>query len=98
MAKTRPSTVRGPIDLSTPVPVLREWLGELVRREGNLFDCGTSCSLKDMPDGTCTACPLSRANETSGSLEEMQLTGLCRIGAEQERVLMMLLAKQHHGV
>lgn len=96
--RRRPASARGPIDLSTPVPELRDWLGELVRREGNLFECGTTCALKDMPGGNCSACPLSRANETDGSLDEMHLTGLCRIGAEQERVSMLLKAKQHRGV
>lgn len=92
-----PNSARPPVDLDSPEPVLREWLDELIRREGNLFDCGTTCPLRDLPDSNCSACPVSRAHETDGTLDEMRLTGLCRIGAEQERVL-MLLSAQRHGV
>lgn len=89
-----------PLDLSSPEPVLRARLTELVRREGNLWECGTTCPLKDMPDGNCTACPISRAHETNGdgTLDEERMSRLCRVGVEQERVSMLLLAKRHHGV
>lgn len=88
-----PEMLSPPVDLSTPTPVLRERIDELLHREGNLFDCGITCPLKDLPDATCLACPVSRADETR---EEITREGLlCQIGQEQERVLMLLLAQQH---
>jgi hypothetical protein len=48
-----------------------------------------------MAESNCSACPVSRAHETAGTLDEMRLTGLCRIGAEQERVSMLLMAQSH---
>ena len=94
----KPATAEKPLDLSTPEPVLREWLGELVRREGNLFDCGTHCPLRDKPDSTCSACPVSQADREDGTREELRLASLCRNGAEQERVSMLLLAQRQGGL
>lgn len=94
----KPASADRPLDLSTPEPELRSWLVELVRREGNLWNCGTTCPLKDREDTTCTACPVSRARDTDeGTLDEERLKRLCMIGEEQERVSMVLLSKRHRG-
>lgn len=93
----KPATAEKPFDLSTPAPELEGWLGELLRREGNLFDCGTTCPLRDKDESNCSACPVSQAAREDGTIEEMRLSKLCQIGAEQERVSMLLLAQKQHG-
>ena len=91
-----PASAEKPLDLTSPEPQLRSWLGELLRREGNLDACGTSCPLRGLPDSNCSACPVSLALvEEEGDLEQERLKRLCQIGAEQERVSMLLLAKRH---
>lgn len=95
MAATKPATADKPLDLSTPEPQLRQWMGELIRREGNLFDCGTTCPLRDLAESTCSACPVSQADREDGTREEMRLAKLCQIGQEQERVSMLLMTQQH---
>lgn len=94
----KPIDAEKPLDLTTPIPELRSWLTELVRREGNLFNCGTTCPLRDKLEGNCTACPVSQAGRKDGTLDEMRLSSLCKVGAEQERTSMLLLAKREHGV
>jgi hypothetical protein len=69
-----------------------------MKREANLFDAGCTCPIKDRFDSTCAACPVSQAAREDGTLEEMRLSRLCKIGAEQDRTNMLLLAKQLHGV
>jgi hypothetical protein len=86
---------QSPLNLASSAEELEAWLLELHRREGNLFDCGLTCPLRDANGSMCSVCPVSRAHETDGTLDEMRLTGLCRIGAEQERVEMLLMAKRH---
>lgn len=85
------------VNMETPANELHGWLGELLRREGNLDACGITCPLKDLPDATCTACPVSRVHDTSDPHRQK----LCEIGVEQERVLMLLMAQrvttQDHG-
>lgn len=87
-----------PLDLSSSKAELDERLVTLVRREAELFDCGITCPLKDKPDASCAVCPVSRANEHSGSVESLRRSQLCRIGAEQERVLMLSAVKRDRGV
>lgn len=69
------------IDLRDPRATLELRVGELLRREGNLFDHGITCAIKDKPDTCCHACPVSRAHDPNDPL-----AALCRIGREQERV------------
>lgn len=84
-----------PVDLSTPVPVLHDRLADLLRREGNLDHCGVRCSLKDLPDCTCLACPVSLSDdESEGNAHK---AALCRIGKEQERTATLLMVKQRSG-
>lgn len=84
-----------PVDLTNTEDELREQFASLFERERNLFNCGVECPLKEMPDSTCTACPVSRARDTN----DPYMGQLCRVGVEQERVQMLLLAKrQQSGV
>lgn len=73
-----------PIDLSADEPVLQEKLIELVNSEGALAERGVTCALKDRPDSTCNACPISQ-HEGSG-----EMATLCKIGRRQEQVVMEL--------
>jgi hypothetical protein len=70
------------IDLRDPKAALEVRLRELLGREANLFGGGLTCPIKDRPDSTCHACPVSKAHDTS-----VALSALCRIGREQETVL-----------
>lgn len=70
------------IDLRDPKAALDIRLGELLRREGNLDAVGVTCPIKDRPDTTCHACPVSQAHDPS-----VKLCLLCRVGREQETVL-----------
>lgn len=86
------------IDITTPTPVLEHRLDELLRREGNLYDCGTTCALKDLPDGNCLACPVSMAEAEvipGMSYEDASKRLLCRVGREQQVVAMTLIAQRH---
>lgn len=73
-----------PIDLSGE-PRLNERLIELVNAESDLFNQGVTCSIKDRSDTACSACPVSRSDDTP-------LAALCAIGAEEERVCTALAA------
>lgn len=70
------------IDLRDPKSLLRFRLDELLRREANLFAKDRTCPIRDHPESTCHACPVSHANDP-----EHDLSLLCRIGREQETVL-----------
>jgi hypothetical protein len=70
------------IDLRDPKAALQLRLAELVRREGSLYETHVKCPIKDRPDSTCHACPVSQAHDT-----EVALGVLCRLGREQEVVL-----------
>lgn len=67
------------IDLRDPKAALELRLTELLRREGVLFGKGVTCPIKDRPDTTCHACPISRAAD-----REDPHGVLCRLGREQE--------------
>lgn len=73
-----------PIDLSADEPVLQEKLIELVNSEGALAERGVTCALKNRPDSTCNACPISQ-HEGSG-----EMATLCKVGRKQEQVVMEL--------
>lgn len=70
------------IDLRDPKAALQLRIEELVQREANLFNAGVCCPIKERPDTTCHACPVSRAGD-----REVALGALCRVGREQESVL-----------
>lgn len=63
---------------------------DLLRQEGELFEQGVTCPIKDMTDATCLACPMKRDHGTPEGK-------LCRVGQEQERVGTVALAKRHLG-
>jgi hypothetical protein len=70
------------IDLREPGAILELRYAELLNREANLSDAGLTCPIKDRPDSTCHACPVSQAHDP-----EVRLSALCRIGREQESTL-----------
>lgn len=70
------------IDLLDPAASLYVRLGELLSRENNLFNGGVTCPIKDRPDTSCHACPVSKAHDKGDPLSV-----LCRVGREQEVVL-----------
>lgn len=70
------------IDLRDPHSLLKLRLEELLAREARLFNRSVTCPIKDRPDATCHACPVSHANDP-----EHDLSTLCRVGREQETVL-----------
>lgn len=79
-----------PIDLSTPEPKLHQHLHTLLEQEGVLFEREVVCEIKDKPDTTCLACPVSSARDYSSPMGQ-----LCRVGQEQERVATVLIAQRH---
>lgn len=70
------------IDLRDPAATLQLKLAELLHREANLDRVGVTCAIKDHPDSTCHACPVSEAHD-----RETALGSLCRLGREQEITL-----------
>lgn len=66
-----------PIDLTDDQPKLRERLIELCSREGNLYNEGVTCSIKERDDTSCHACPLKPDDDTAL---------LCAVGREQEAI------------
>lgn len=79
-------------DLRDPKAALELRLRELVTREGRLCTGGTTCSIKELPDTTCHACPVSKAHD-----RESRLGVLCRLGREQESVLTELAVLSCQG-
>lgn len=77
------------IDLRSP-EALRGELGELISREGQLYNQGVRCSIRQESNNqaTCNSCPL--AVEGDGPRAE-----LCQIGQRQERVVTLLMIHQH---
>ena len=63
-------------------------LATLLRREGRLAEMGISCPLKASGECNCSACPVSQLNHP-----EEAISALCRVGMEQERAVMLSLAK-----
>lgn len=70
------------IDLLEPEARLHLRFRELLDREGRLFNRAVTCAIKDRPDTTCHACPISKAHDRADPLGP-----LCRLGREQEVVL-----------
>ncbi len=76
------------ISLDSSLAELDEKIRDLNRREGNLFDMGITCDLRDCSESTCLACPVSKLGDP-----DSPLSALCRVGQEQERVVTTRLAK-----
>lgn len=77
------------ISIETPSEELRRLLGIVVSSEMRMGAKGLTCAIKDSPETTCLACPLSRANDDSSPKRH-----LCRAGREQERLSTLLLAQR----
>jgi hypothetical protein len=77
------------IDLRDPHAALQIRLTELLHREAALFNADVTCTIKDRPDTTCHACPVSKAHDP-----KQALCVLCKIGREQEIVLTELAVLQ----
>lgn len=78
---TRPQQVGQPIDLLGGEPALMKRLLALVQQEGDLDEAGTTCSIREQKDATCSACPLRHTDPLEG------LTALCNIGVAMERTM-----------
>lgn len=65
---------------------------ELVNHESALWNAGIRCAIKDKPDSTCSACPLSAHNDAESSLRV-----LCMVGRAQERVLTEITCAKEVG-
>lgn len=70
------------IDLRDPHDQLQLRISELLRGESNLFASGITCAIKDRPDTTCHACPVSKVNKP-----EEALSALCKLGRQQEAAM-----------
>jgi hypothetical protein len=79
-----------PIDIKTSEATLHQHLDALLDQEGVLDERGVTCAIKDKPDATCLACPVSSARDYSTPMGQ-----LCRVGQEQERVATVLIAQRH---
>jgi hypothetical protein len=77
-----------PISTEDAPEELQRLLGIVVRSEGRLGSIGVTCAIKDSPETTCLACPLSQANNPKSPKCQ-----LCRAGCEQERLSTLLLAQ-----
>lgn len=80
------------IDLREPTARLDLRLHELVNREARLYNAGVSCAIKERPDTTCHACPISKAHDPTD-----RLGALCRLGREQEVVCTELAVLRCQG-
>jgi hypothetical protein len=67
-----------PIDVSGERATLNARLARLVDREGELYQVGVECAIKNRDDTSCHACPISQSEA------DTPLGELCRIGCKQE--------------
>jgi len=79
-SQARIEDIGTPIDLEGDHARLNERLVNLLEQEARLFDSGVTCVVKDNHSGHCSACPIRHRDELD------QMTALCNIGVEQERV------------
>lgn len=86
--RPRVETVGKPIPLDGE-PRLVERFEALIDREGQLFNAGVICAIKDDQQACCSACPLRHVDP----LDEM--SSLCEVGIEQESVLTRLRILSH---
>lgn len=78
-----------PISLDGDTASLSKRVESLMWRESNLFNVGVTCSIKDMDETVCSACPVSKHDQPDDPLAP-----LCQIGREQERVVTTLAVKR----
>lgn len=83
---------KSPIALSvdSPLEEITARLARLMKGEGRLAEMGITCPLKESGECSCSACPVSQLSHP-----EESKAALCRLGQEQERLVMMSLAKTH---
>lgn len=70
-----------PIDLDSGHAVLNQRLVALIEQEAALFNGGLTCAIKDHQQTCCSACPIRHRDELD------QMTALCNLGVEQERII-----------
>lgn len=68
---------------------LFERIKRLLKREERLWQRGITCPLKDERACKCSACPINKRDDPVA-----ELSALCRIGEEQDRAEMTILAKR----
>lgn len=71
-----------PIDLQDREAVLNARLVVTLKWEGNLYESGVTCPIKERSDTSCSACPVSEAAK-----RESPRSALCRLGREQEQIV-----------
>jgi len=72
-------------------PTLRRRLVDLVEQEGYLYQQGTTCSIKDRADTSCSACPVREHDPARPP------AALCRVGVEQEQTVTSMAVVQARG-
>ena len=81
--EARIEQVGAQIDLRAPQR-LQEQLASLIRAEGELYQRGVTCAIRDRPDTSCCACPAAGLHGV-----------LCEIGQQQERVVTQMAVNGH---
>lgn len=81
-----------PIDLSNGIAELSKEVESLMWRECSLHNVGVTCGIKDNPETSCSACPVSKHADPQDPLAP-----LCQIGRDQERVITTLAVKRRGG-
>lgn len=88
----RVADVGQPIDLTGDEPKLTQRLVGLLRQEGELFNAGTTCAIREHRDSTCAACPLRHTDPLD------TMAALCSVGVAMERTLTALvIARAEEG-
>lgn len=78
------------LSVESPMEEINRRLAALLRRESRLAARGITCPLKEARECNCTACPINQLDHP-----EEEISGLCRVGVEQEKAVMLSLAKTH---
>lgn len=82
-----------PVVLHDTYAELNDKLAGLVNDESMLYNAGIRCGVKERPDSTCLACPLSAHSDESSPMRP-----LCLVGRAQEMVLTRMACAKETGV
>lgn len=88
--KPRAEVVGRPIELDNAEQLQARLNGSLTR-EGELFERGVTCAIKDDAQASCAACPLRHMDPLDA------LTPLCAVGIEQEQLITRLRILEIQG-
>lgn len=76
-------------EMITPMDQLLERETVLQDREKRLYEGGVVCELKWKDDMSCSACPVHEVGQ------DTDLSLLCRLGREQERIRSLIVTKEN---